>query len=332
MENLIHGLLQKIEQTINDLMNYSKLKENLIKTLVNVRSLMWKKVKKGKNRQDLYSNRKLSSRYPDLEHLGSLYKKEHNAKSRNQIENDIDETRNILIDCFFNLVDLNSLSKRALDIGCGPTPKLMKQLIDNGLDAKGVEPVEEMCQSARKFLSDESKIIKGIAEEIPVPDSSQSFVILNSVLEHVQSPPLTLNEIYRVLEPGGVAYIQTTNRHMFSNNEYIKRFYQWYPEVLKESYVYMHLHYRPELARYSSRPAVHWFSYSDLCKLGRNAGFFSFYSLIDLISEDDINKRQDSTIIKKLLIKSKFNPLLRSFLLKFTGIGQSIFMFKSKPL
>jgi hypothetical protein len=52
---------------------------------------------------------------------------------------------------------------------------------------------------------------------------------------------------------------------------------------VKESYVYDQLHYRPELAYYSSRPAVHWFSYAELCGKGREAGFARFYSPYDLI-------------------------------------------------
>lgn len=289
--------------------------------------------KKNKSYHALYTNRKLSAGYPDLEHLGSIYKKEQNLKRKNQQHILRINKKSFQIELFLRLVNLNYLSKRALDIGCGPTPIFVKELIENGLDAKGIEPVDEMYKLAKEFLSDESRVIKGYAEKIPVPDNSQSFVMLNSVLEHVISPISALNEIYRVLEPGGVAYISTTNKHMFSNDEYIKRFYQWYPSILKESYVFMHLHYQPELARYSSRPAVHWYSYSDLCKLGREAGFFSFYSLIDLISEDDLKNDLHFGSFKRFLFRySKYNPLLRSLILTFTGIGGTIFMVKPKLL
>ncbi|MGB9937072.1 MAG: class I SAM-dependent methyltransferase [Methanobacterium sp.] len=291
-------------------------------------------MRKNKKYQALYTNRKLSCGYPNLEHLGSLYKKEQNLKNLNHQKSEINENRtNIIIDCLFELVDFESLSKCALDIGCGPTPLFVRELIEKGFDAKGVEPVDEMCQFAKEFLSDDSLIIKGYAEKVPVPDNSQSFVTLNSVLEHVISPNLALNEIYRVLEPGGVAYISTTNKYMFRNMEYTKRFYQWYPAILKESYVFMHLHYRPELARYTSIPAVHWFSYSELCKLGRDAGFFSFYSLIDLISEDYLKNNLNTGSLKRFLFKHcKYNSLMKSLILTFTGIGGAIFMIKPKSL
>lgn len=289
--------------------------------------------KKIESYQELYVNRKLSQQYPNLEHLGSIYKKKQQEKRLNQQNSEKTKaySKNIIIECFFRLADVNDLSKRALDIGCGPIPTFVRELIESGLDAKGIEPVDEMCQFAQDFLSDNSRIIKGYAEKIPLPDESQSFVTLNSVLEHVTSPLLTLKEIYRVLEPGGVAYISTTNRHMFRNDEYIKKFFQWYPATLKESYVFMHLHYRPELARYTSRPAVHWFSYGDLCKLGRYVGFFSFYSPIDLVSEDDITQKGfQGSLMRFLLPYCKYNPLLRSLVLTFTGIGGTIFMVKEK--
>jgi hypothetical protein len=51
---------------------------------------------------------------------------------------------------------------------------------------------------------------------------------------------------------------------------------------VKESYVFRHLHHDPTLANGTERPAVHWFTYAELCRLGREAGFSSFYSVLDV--------------------------------------------------
>ena len=48
----------------------------------------------------------------------------------------------------------------------------------------------------------------GSVESIPLPDESIDLVITQEVLEHVADPNLAMKEIYRVLKPGGVAYIQ----------------------------------------------------------------------------------------------------------------------------
>lgn len=287
--------------------------------------------KKEKYKQ-LYEERALSLGYPNLEHLGSEYKKKRTQLKI--IKHDFEKNDNSFRKSIFNsvarLVDIEHLSKKTIDIGCGPTPIVVKELMMAGMDAKGVEPIDEMRQYAQEFLGDEKRVLKGYAEKIPVPDNSQSFVSLNSVLEHVLSPPKVMEELYRILEPGGAAYIQTTNKYMFTNGEFTKRFFQWYPAILKESYFFLHLHYHPELANYSSRPAVHWFSYSDLCKLGRNAGFFSFYSLIDVASEEDLFSASSLTGKCKRFIFQlmKYNPMLRSLVLIFTNLGGIIFMVK----
>jgi SAM-dependent methyltransferase len=50
--------------------------------------------------------------------------------------------------------------------------------------------------------------IVGSVESIPCPDNCFDFVITQEVLEHVKSPFTAIQEIYRVLKPGGTAYIQ----------------------------------------------------------------------------------------------------------------------------
>jgi SAM-dependent methyltransferase len=45
------------------------------------------------------------------------------------------------------------------------------------------------------------------AEKLPFGDGSFSAVLLFDVLEHVASPDVVLNELYRVLRPGGVLHI-----------------------------------------------------------------------------------------------------------------------------
>src|SRR5947199_29838 len=82
-----------------------------------------------------------------------------------------------------------------------------------------------------------------------------------------------LDRMFRVLAPGGIAIVTTTNKLRISlsghNGEYKLRFFNWLPSLVKECFVFEHLHYNPGLANYSELPAVHWFSYASLCTLGR---------------------------------------------------------------
>jgi len=49
------------------------------------------------------------------------------------------------------------------------------------------------------------------AESLPVADNSLDRIISREVFEHVISPQKMINEIYRVLKPGGIAVITTPN-------------------------------------------------------------------------------------------------------------------------
>jgi hypothetical protein len=99
--------------------------------------------------------------------------------------------------------------------------------------------------------------------------------------------------------------------------------------VVKESYVFRQLHYEPSLANYSDRPAVHWFTYSELCQLGREAGFFQFYSQLDLKSPEPRNFSGDDRTRRlkaKALMYVQKNPWLRALAL--SQRGGVIFMMK----
>ena len=213
-----------------------------------------------------------------------------------------------------------------LVVGCGAKPETIEFLRSSGFRCLGVEAVASIADGARRYLADPESVVTGTSEYLPVPDASQDVVLLESVLEHVDSVERTLAEAFRVLRSNGVAYVTTTNRLLFHNDEYRRRFFQFYPRVLKESYVFQHLHYDPRLANYTTRPAVHWFSYADLCAAGRRAGFHDFYSKLDLLRLAD--PLVAGSRLKTFVIRcTRRSPLLRALALT-QRPGGSIFMVK----
>ena len=98
---------------------------------------------------------------------------------------------------------------------------------------------------------------------------------------------------------------------------------------MKEGYIFQHLHYQPALANFTERPAVHWFTYSKLCSLGREVGFSSFYSPLDLRRAEDSKLArsplrraiQGSPLLLRLLQRTAW---LRTLVL--TQVGSDIFM------
>ncbi len=244
--------------------------------------------------------RRLTDPVPEWEELYVRRKVEGSKRSLPvrallALENVIDEwthprplrTTAELLDCIDLLLDADRLGKRGAVIGCGPQPERVRDLAAAGYHVVGVEPVAEGVRHATEYLAGVAEVVHGTAERMALESGSQTVVLLENVLEHVDSVSLTLSEAFRVLRPGGVLFIRTTNRHRFSpsgvNWEFSTRFFNWFPRLVRESYVLDQLHYRPELAQYSPRPAVHWFSFADLCDLGREAGFARFYSPHDLL-------------------------------------------------
>ena len=276
---------------------------------------------------ELYKNRKLALGYPGLQRLAfEKYLAILGEPEKDHSDND--SVVQGMLTPLDRLVDLSSL-KDVLVLGCGPRPLPIKALSQRGYNVVGVEPVPLFVRSAEEYLGSQGKILEGSAEEIPLPSKSQDLVIAESVLEHVDSPTKSLDEVFRVLRSRGVAYIGTTNRYRVSltgnAGEFNVRYFNWLPYIVKESFVFHHLHYDPSLANYTVRPAVHWYSYADLCKLGRQAGFHQFYSLLDLLEASDASIAA-SKVRKYLLNKLKFNPWLRALAL--TQRGSPMFMLK----
>jgi len=270
--------------------------------------------------KSLYTERKLSEGYPNLEELGIEYYSGTQSPHAYTVA---------VMNCVEKLIDVTKGPKTVLIVGCGPKPYAIKDLFAKGYDVIGLEAIPTYVDSARIFLGNSARVELGKSESIPLEDNSTRIVFMENLLEHVDSPSKTLEEAYRILLSGGVLYISTSNRWKFSltgkNLEFRVRFYNWFPPMVKESYVFQHLHYEPTLANYTPRPAVHWFSYSELCKLGRYAGFAQFYSWLDLVDFDSPFVAK-SRFRRFLLNKVRFNPCLRAIAL--TQAGGSIFMFK----
>lgn len=86
---------------------------------------------------------------------------------------------------------------RVLDIGCGNKPYL-PLFVNRASSYFGVDAV------------DGPKVDRvGVAEDLPCSDGSFDLVLCTQVLEHVDDPVRALEEIQRVLAPGGVALIST---------------------------------------------------------------------------------------------------------------------------
>ncbi|EEB74977.1 class I SAM-dependent methyltransferase [Thermococcus sp. AM4] len=102
---------------------------------------------------------------------------------------------------------LRTRSGKALDLGCG-TGNYTLELRRRGFDVIGLDASEGMLRIAR---SKGLNCIRGDAYSLPFPDESFDLVLSVTMFEFIHEPEKVLEEIYRVLRPGGEALIGTMN-------------------------------------------------------------------------------------------------------------------------
>ena len=114
--------------------------------------------------------------------------------------------RRVLFFWALGLSQFRPTNRRALDIGCGIgiLPRYMQFL---GYEAYGVEISQWAVEYARRELGVQN-IIRGTVQDARFPSSHFSLVSLVHVLEHLDDPVPRLMEVYRVVEPGGYAYVE----------------------------------------------------------------------------------------------------------------------------
>ena len=100
-----------------------------------------------------------------------------------------------------------------LDIGTGPGWLLVK--LHNqapGVSLTGLDISPAMVAKARQNLAKTGlagsvEIREGAAQKLPFPDASFDAVVSTGSIHHWNDPAAGLNEVYRVLKPGGHALI-----------------------------------------------------------------------------------------------------------------------------
>ncbi|MEO2169816.1 MAG: metalloregulator ArsR/SmtB family transcription factor [bacterium] len=100
------------------------------------------------------------------------------------------------------------------DLGCG-TGELAANLAPFVHRVIGVDSSSEMLRSARKRLGhlNNVELHRGQLEALPLDNGSVDAVTVCLVLHHVPDPAIVLQEIARVLRPGGKALLIDMQRH-----------------------------------------------------------------------------------------------------------------------
>lgn len=102
-------------------------------------------------------------------------------------------------------------SSSILDIGCGPGVLLNKLQVELKCECFGLD-ISTVAIELLKGMN-----ISGVVArlpEIPFKDSSFDTVIATEVLEHLENPSETLNQMKRVAKPGGLLICSVPNESM----------------------------------------------------------------------------------------------------------------------
>ncbi|WP_200177202.1 methyltransferase domain-containing protein [Ectothiorhodospira shaposhnikovii] len=152
------------------------------------------------------------------------------------------------------------------DIGCNAGTQ-SRVWAEQGHYVYGVDINEDLVRLARERLQQadlKAAFHIASATSLPFADASMDVCIAPELLEHVSEWQKCLHEFTRILKPGGVLYISTTNRLCPKQNEFDLPLYSWYPTRLKRRYERLAVTTRPELVNYAAYPAVNWFTYYQL--------------------------------------------------------------------
>ncbi|NOZ63968.1 MAG: methyltransferase domain-containing protein [Caldiserica bacterium] len=120
---------------------------------------------------------------------------------------------NLKVIALRNLLDaLVEKKGTVLDVGCGRGEILNKICAHYDLKGVGLDISIEAIKIARFYNPLVNQYWVGDAESLPFRDNSFDLVISLDTLEHLSSPLTALEEMVRVLKPGGKLLVYTLNK------------------------------------------------------------------------------------------------------------------------
>jgi ubiquinone/menaquinone biosynthesis C-methylase UbiE len=164
-----------------------------------------------------------------------------------------------------------------LDVGCntGAQCLLWSEL---GHRVYGLDVNEKLLELARVRAAEAGRNVEfvlGTAASLPWPENHMDVCLAVELLEHVPDWEDCLKEFARVVRPGGVLFLATSNKLCPVQNEFNLPLYSWYPAPIKRWCERLSVTTRPWLANYATYPAMNWFTVRQLARELDTLGFDS---------------------------------------------------------
>jgi 2-polyprenyl-3-methyl-5-hydroxy-6-metoxy-1,4-benzoquinol methylase len=163
-------------------------------------------------------------------------------------------------------LDIRTDGLDVADIGCGAGTQSM-MWAELGHRVHGLDINEPLLELAKKRFSDDGftgDFQLGSATDLPWLSGSIDVCLAVELLEHVNDWEACLREFVRVIRPGGVLFLSTTNVLCPVQHEFNLPAYSWYPRPIKHYIERLAMTRRPDLANFAKYPAVNWFTFFQL--------------------------------------------------------------------
>ena len=128
--------------------------------------------------------------------------------------------------------------------------------------------------------------VRGDATTLPLRDASFDVVFCNSLLEHVPKWRHVVAEASRVLRPGGLFVVYTTNRTcplQVEVNHF--PFYSWLPDPIQRRVLAWIMKHRRDMVNWTDFPAVNWFTFPGMRRAFESVGIQP-HDRLDLIARE----------------------------------------------
>lgn len=129
-----------------------------------------------------------------------------------------------------------------VDVGCGwgDTVVALAQRAP-AANIVGIDPDPERVELAQRRCAalglEHVRILTGTGESLPLPDGFADVACAYQVLEHVSSRPAVIDEVLRVLKPGGAFHAEMPNYALPREAHYKIFWLPFLPTLMKKGYL-----------------------------------------------------------------------------------------------
>jgi len=116
------------------------------------------------------------------------------------------------------------------------------------------------------FVEVRARMVAADVERLPISDNALDFVLMNHLYEHVTDPAALFGEAFRVLAPGGIAYVTAGSRLAVMEPHYRLPFLSWLP--IPAATMYLRLS-----GRGHAYEGIRFMTYGPLYRMMSQAGF-----------------------------------------------------------